>query len=183
MRPHMMSARFLGLMIVLLGAWGGIVPYIGPKFDYPSGVSAWHWTSTAWQLNLTAGGLAVFGGLILMGTVMRAQGALGAFCSICAGAWFIVGPVFASVWRGHTELGALAHGSRWMQAWLPLGYHYGTGLLIATFGALALGLLTIPAPRPAVRDRYEETPVTAREASAEGAPARTTTPADERVRA
>ncbi|MGB2951937.1 MAG: hypothetical protein WBB74_00935 [Gaiellaceae bacterium] len=177
-----MSARFLGLMILLLGVWGGIVPYVGPDFDYPRGASAWQWTSTAWQLNLTAGALAVVGGLILAGAIFRAGAALGALASIVAGAWFVLGPVFTPVWHGGTTLGTLANGSTWMKVWVPLGYHYGTGLLIATFGALALGLLTVAAVRPVVREKYEETPATAREAG--GAPVeREKVPADDRVRA
>ncbi len=79
------TVRSIGFLLVALGAWGAIVPFIGPEFGYPfpagSDVGSWEWSETTWQLSLLPGIGAVYGGLILLGllgSVRIAPGARGA---------------------------------------------------------------------------------------------------------
>lgn len=88
------------IIMALLGAWSGILPYAGPAFGYPlpagSQTAAWQWTAMHWQLYLVAG-LATLAGaaLLLAGGRNRAVRAAGCALGAIGGAWFVLGPVFA----------------------------------------------------------------------------------------
>jgi len=123
----------------LLGAWGGIVAYAGPSFDYRiDDSSSWQWTEAHWQLHLVPGAAVVLGGLLLLAAGRRAATWFGTVLALLGGAWLVLGPLFASMWlgdRAETQLASNTLG----QAARPLGYHYGTGLLIVILAAYALG--------------------------------------------
>jgi hypothetical protein len=166
--------RLTGLWIALLGAWGAIVPYVGPTFGYPepagSNQAAWQWTAASWQFHLVPGVVAVVAGLLLM-----SGASVGGLLGLLAGAWFIVGPEVRLAWASHVHAGALPTGaSKWMQALTPIGYHLGTGLLMCALGAFALGLAAIarrPTPPPAKR-RYMGPIVRRRESAPTSEPER-----------
>ena len=47
-RLHMPRSRGAasGLLIVILGVWGGLIPFVGPSFDYAfTPDQSWHWTT------------------------------------------------------------------------------------------------------------------------------------------
>lgn len=131
------SSRLLGMLLVLLGAWGGIVPFLGPRigFRMDSG-PAWDWTRAHWELHAAPGGAVVLGGLLLLAASPRLIARFGAFLAILGGMWLVVGPLFASMWLGSGAETQLAS-STLSQAARPLGYHYGTGLLIVAAAAYA----------------------------------------------
>jgi hypothetical protein len=141
-----LTARSIGLLLVVLGAWGAIVPFIGPEFGYPfpagSGVGSWEWSETTWQLSLLPGIGAIYGGLILLGLLgsVRIAPALGALIALASGAWFVLGSEFSRLWTTPPPDGS---GSDWMVIATNLGYHEGLGLAIATLSAFALGLLAL----------------------------------------
>jgi hypothetical protein len=142
-----MTLRTTGLLLVLLGAWGGIVSYVGPKFGYTMGSqSGWQWTSANWQLHLVPGAAVVLGGLLLM-AARRSGGLL----ALLGGAWLVLGPLFASMWLGPFGAESNVASSTLAQVARPLGYHYGTGLLITALAAYALGrrfIVDRPGPYP-----------------------------------
>jgi hypothetical protein len=154
----------LGLAILILGAWGGIVPFVGPAFGYPmppgSHIQAWTWTPQHAELHVAAGGAAFIGGLLLLAAAPRAAGRLGAWLGLVGGAWFVLGPVFSPAFS--TGGGGMAGpASTFMRVVTPLGYHYGTGLVIVVLSAVALALLARVRPvagvgEPPVRDRRAE---------------------------
>ena len=133
-------------MLVALGAWGAIVPFVGPEFDYPfpagSDVGSWEWSDTAWQLSLLPGIAAAYGGVILLGLLgtVRFAPALGALVALAAGAWFVLGDEFSRLWTSPLQDGT---GSDWMVIATNVGYHEGLGLVIAGLSAFALGLLAL----------------------------------------
>ena len=56
------TSRVSGCLLILLGAWGGLVPFIGPYFGYYYGpnktwdyTSNWLWLSMNW-LNVSCAG-------------------------------------------------------------------------------------------------------------------------------
>jgi hypothetical protein len=52
-----------GVVAVLVSAWGGIVPYVGPLFNYSGdGSEAWHWNLAHAVLALAPGTLGFFWG-------------------------------------------------------------------------------------------------------------------------
>jgi hypothetical protein len=141
-----LSRRVTGVLLVLLGAWGGILPYVGPLFGYRmDGTSAWTWTTGHWELNLLPGIAAVLAGLILL-TGRRAGAALGGWLAMLSGGWFVLGPLFASMWLPLGESQSRVASSSLSNVVQPLGYHYGTGLVIVLLGAWALGRALFAGP-------------------------------------
>src|SRR3954447_20126424 len=88
-----------GLLIVVLGAWGAIVPFIGPSFNLTIGPdSTFHMTSGRLWLSLVPGGVAALGGRVLLFSANRATAVLGARLGLAAGASFVGGPVLSQLW-------------------------------------------------------------------------------------
>lgn len=131
------NGRLLGLVLVLLGAWGGIVAYVGPRIGFRMDTaSAWDWTTSRWELHAAPGAAVVLGGLLLLMAAPRAIARFGAVLALLAGMWLVVGPLFASMWLGSGAETQVAS-STLSQAARPLGYHYGTGILIIAAAAYA----------------------------------------------
>jgi hypothetical protein len=137
-----------GLLLILLGAWGALVPFVGPYFHYAyTPDRTWAYTSGRLWLEVVPGVATVLGGLIVLMTRSRAWGCCGAFLAALAGAWFVVGAaVTAQFVKGTsirpgvpvaTSAGAAASSLR--QFLEGLGFFTGTGILIVFFAALALG--------------------------------------------
>src|SRR6476646_5143293 len=93
------TARLLGLLLILLGAWGGIVAYVGPRIGFRmDSAPAWQWNTARWELHGAPGGVVVLGGLLLMFGAPRVIARFGALLALVSGIWFVVGPLFASIW-------------------------------------------------------------------------------------
>lgn len=148
-RSYTPSIEMAGFLVVLLGAWGGIVPFVGPLFGYSAdGSPSWSWNLAHALLGLAPGAAAVFAGLlvIMAGFAMYRPGGLlvGGLLAAISGAWFVVGPV---AWP------ALEHGTYFVGAspmrelayWI--GYSLGTGGLLIALGSFVLGR---PVPEPVV---------------------------------
>jgi hypothetical protein len=155
------TSRFIGFLLILLGAWGGIVAFAGPEIGFRMGSGkAWDWTTANWELHAAPGGAVVLGGLLLLVAAPRAIARFGAFLAILGGMWLVVGPLFASMWLGSGAETQIAS-STLSQAARPLGYHYGTGLLIVAFAAYAWAscaahVHAVPYPNGARRDSVLE---------------------------
>jgi len=136
------TTRLMGFLLVILGAWGGIVAYVGPRIGFRmDSAAAWDWTTTRWELHAAPGAAVVLGGLLLLVAAPRAAARFGALLALLGGMWLVVGPLFASLWLGSNPETQLAS-STLSQAARPLGYHYGTGLLIVAITAYAWALCT-----------------------------------------
>ena len=74
-----------GLLVLLLGVWGGLIPFIGPYFHYAFGCyQHWHWTSQRLWLNVVPGAVAVIGGLMLMRARTRVGGLTAGWVAVAA---------------------------------------------------------------------------------------------------
>lgn len=134
-------------MLVILGLWGGLVPFVGPYFGYAFGTHAtWFYTTNRLWLDILPGLAVVVGGLILMQSAHRAGGALGAWLAMAGGAWFAVGPAVSRLWEhGAGPIGVPLFGHI-RQTFELIGYFYGLGALIIGLAAFALGrFVTKPA--------------------------------------
>jgi hypothetical protein len=131
------------LLLVLLGVWGALIPFVGPYFDYSFGVnSTWHYTSDRLWLNILPGALAVLAGLMLLTAVTRTAGVLAGWLAVIAGGWFAIGPAVSRTWEhGAGPIGPPLFGPT-RQALELIGYFYGLGALIVAFGAFAVGRFT-----------------------------------------
>ena len=136
-----------GLLLILLGAWGALIPFIGPYFDFAyTPDQAWVWTDVRGWLEVLPGAVAVVGGLLLFRTGNRATAMLGGWLAIAAGAWFVIGRVLA----GPLGLGAIGEpvgDTATKLAWLELTYFYGLGAVIVALGAIAVGRLSVRSVR------------------------------------
>jgi hypothetical protein len=137
-------------LVALVAAWGGIVAYAGPTFDFTMGnTAAWTWTQGRATLHFAPALAGILGGLLLLVGRTRPIQQLGSLLGVTAGIWFVIGPSLEPLWTsgsggsmsmGHSmSMGGMQ--SETKQALEAIGYHYGTGAVLATLAAIALGLL------------------------------------------
>lgn len=138
------KARTAGALIMLLGAWGGIAPFVGPLFGYRmDGFGAWSWTTTRGELSVGAGAVALLGGLLLLAATSRLVQRAGGVLAGLAGTWFVVGPAFLPVWTGSgLTFPGTGTGPALLRAVEAIGFAYGTGALIVALAGYALGALS-----------------------------------------
>jgi len=187
-----------GFMLLVLGVWGGIIPFIGPYFGYAFGSHAtWHYTTDRLWLDILPAIAVVVGAMIMLEAGHRVSGTLGSWLAIAGGAWFAVGPAVARLWEhGPGPIGGPLFGHTRQMLEL-VGYFYGLGALIVALAAFALGrFVTRPAlvvepvaaepvpaePVPAERAGTEPPPATRRPITG-GAASNTTTTDREQVNA
>ncbi len=131
-----------GFGLVLLGAWGALIPFIGPYFDYAYTPNhTWTWTAARFWLQVLPGGVAFFAGLLLLLTAHRVVAYLAAWAAIAAGAWYVVGPLLAPIWRAN-YLGTPV-GDRTTVAVENIGMFYGLGAAIILLAAMAAGRFSV----------------------------------------
>jgi len=137
-----------GVLLILLGAWGGLIPFIGPYFHYaytPS--SAWSYTSGRLWLEILPAAGAVAGGLILIASSSRPAALFGAWLAALSGAWFAIGSLIGPMWRGHELSTGTPVGGAIIRSLEQIGFFTGLGLAVAFVAAVALGRLTVIAVR------------------------------------
>lgn len=135
-----------GLLLVLLGIWGAVIPFIGPYFDYAFGtVDPWVFTVDRLWLNILPGIAVFLGGLILGPSANRASGGLGAWLALIGGIWFTIGPVLSQLWGAGGPGAPIGEplGTTGLQALEQLGYFSGLGALVTTLAAFALGRMAV----------------------------------------
>lgn len=136
-----------GVMLVLLGAWGALIPFIGPYFHYAyTPGHTWTYTPARFWLEIVPGAAAAAGGLILLATANRALAAFGAWLAALAGAWFVIGPALSALWASSSfpRIGVPA-GGMLLRTVEQIGFFTGLGAVIIFFAALALGRMTVVA--------------------------------------
>ncbi len=122
------------ILIVLLGAFGLIIPFVGPLFDFGMGPEpAWVLTTSRLVRHVLPGVAVILGGLMLFSRA-HASRVLGVTLVLVGGAWMTVAPVVLGRVTGEPP--------PLIDVLRPLAYHYGTGLMITTLAAFALGRLS-----------------------------------------
>jgi hypothetical protein len=136
-----------GFLLILLGVWGALIPFVGPYFDFAySPEQPWVWTDARGWLEVLPGAVTVLGGFLLLTSRNRASAVLGGWLAVIAGAWFVAGRVFASM-LSMGELGVPAASTPAKTVALELAYFSGLGALIVFLGALAVGRLSVRSVR------------------------------------
>src|SRR2546423_3997150 len=142
-----------GLLLVVLGGWGALVPFIGPSFNFTIGPDAsWHMTSGRFWLSLLPGVVTLVGGLLVLLSANRATAILGAQMALAGGIWFVVGPPLSVLWSpAGPPLGQAGRplGGEYRQMAELLAYFFGLGAAITAFAGLALGRMTLRTVRDA----------------------------------
>jgi hypothetical protein len=140
------ALALVGLLTVVLGAWAGIVAYLGPAIKFgATGSPAWTWSLPHTLLWLVPGAVALLCGLIFLAKVPSLRNGRGggiaglaAFLVVLCGAWLVIGPLAWPVLR----TGAVfTGGSVWHDFLTRVGYSYGPGVILAMLGGTAMGLV------------------------------------------
>jgi hypothetical protein len=131
-----------GLLIVPLGAWGALIPFVGPYFDYQIGTTqTWDWTVDRLWLSVLPGAAAVIGGLILIASTARRSASFGSLLALAGGLWFVAGPSMSMLWNGGDPATGAAVGDTGTRVLEWIGFFYGTGALITLLASYELGFL------------------------------------------
>ena len=140
MRLPRTTGALSGLLIILLGLWGGLIPFVGPYFHFAfGGYAKWHYTSERLWLNILPAIAAVIGGFALFTAARRPSGVAAGWLAVAAGVWFVVGPAVSLIWhRAGYPIGVPA-GGHIRQAFEWIAYFLGIGVAIATLAAFAMG--------------------------------------------
>lgn len=150
--PYMPRTRgaVIGLTLILLGAWGALIPFFGPNIDWAyANDPAWTWTAPKGWLEVFPGVVAAVGGLILLVSGTRAKAMVGGWLAVLAGAWFVVGRPFAATLR-IGDVGQPAASADLKRALLDVTYFTGLGALIVFLGGAALARVAVRHARDVV---------------------------------
>lgn len=134
-----------GFLLLLLGVWGALIPFIGPYFNYAyTPDRAWAYTSGRLWLEVLPGAATALGGLIVLGSANRAVAAFGAWLAALAGAWFVIGPSLHALWAssGFPRTGSPVGGTL-LRVVEEIGFFSGLGVAIVFLAALALGRFAV----------------------------------------
>lgn len=152
-----------GFLLIALGVWGGLIPFIGPYFNYAyTPDAAWTWTAGRFWLEILPAIATIVGGFLLLTTANRAVGVFGGYLASAAGAWFIVGPIFGQLWGGTAGATGTPVGGQVARVVEQIGFFAGLGAVIIFLAAQALGRFTVRSVRDvqaAERHRDAQPPV------------------------
>jgi hypothetical protein len=160
-----------GFLLVLLGAWGALIPFIGPYFHYAyTPDTAWTYTSARLWLEVLPGAAVFLGGILLMIATGRHIALFGAMLAAAAGAWFTLGTTLSPLWNNHVALGGSPTAStQFMRIMEQLGFFTALGVVIVFVAAAAFGrILSVASGVPVI----ETVPATETIPAAETVPAR-----------
>ena len=143
-RSSSISLGMVGFIALIVSAWGGIVPFVGPTFGFSAdGAASWHWDLSHVVLALIPGALGCLAALTFLApanaTVTRRRLSLSTagVIGIASGAWFVIGPLAwpvlvntHSYFVAATPLRALEY---------QVGYALGPGLILVMCSAFAMG--------------------------------------------
>jgi peptidoglycan/LPS O-acetylase OafA/YrhL len=154
-----------GLLLLLLGLWGGLIPFVGPYFHYAyTPDKTWDYTTARLWLEIAPGAAAFLGGCLLLVSRGRGRAMLGAILAAAAGAWFAVGTLLSPLWNHNVPLGGTpASSTVVLRIAEQIGFFTGLGVVMAALGALAFGVIlavprvVVPAPRAALVEEEEAT--------------------------
>ena len=142
--PRASATIAMGAFVaLLLSAWAGIIPFIGPTFGFSAdGTSSWTWNDAHTYGALVPGAVAFVACLMILACARRPAGmqsagtlaSSGAVVFLC-GAWLAVFPVAWAVIR--VAYFQTASPTLTLEYWL--GYAVGPGVLLAAFGAFVMG--------------------------------------------
>jgi hypothetical protein len=167
-----------GFLLVLLGAWGALIPFIGPYFHYAyTPDTAWTYNTARLWLEILPGAAVFLGGVLLIIATGRHIALFGALLAAAAGAWFTLGPILSPLWNNHVALGGSPAGATvFIRIMEQLGFYAALGVVIVFIAAAAFGrILSVPSGIPAIETVLptETVPPTETIPAAETVPART----------
>jgi hypothetical protein len=151
-----------GLLLVLLGIWGALIPFIGPYFHYAyTPDKAWTYTTGRLWLDILPGAAAFLGGLIVLTSSYRPTAHFGAWLAAFSGAWFALGSLIGPAWIGMHMTPGTPVGDATTRTLEQIGFFTGLGVAIVLLAAMAIGrfsVISVSDARRAARAETAETP-------------------------
>lgn len=145
-----------GLILVLLGAWGALIPFVGPRFNFAyTPDTDWAWSSARGWLEVLPGAATVIGGVLLIFAGNRIAAMLGGWLAVLAGAWFVVGAQVAPL-LGIGSAGDPIAATDRKRAALEVSYFSGLGALIIFVGGVVLARTAVRLARDVEPVNYAE---------------------------
>ena len=140
-------------MLVVLGAWGAVVPFIGPYFHYQFiNHSAWSFpTYGRLWLEILPGAMTLLAGLMLVGAARRGSAAFAGMLAVIAGGWFVIGQTVSMLWNHGVSQAGTPLGGTVMRTIEQLGYFYVLGAAIMALGAMIVGRMAVTPGGPRSR--------------------------------
>lgn len=140
-----------GLLLVLLGIWGGLVIFVGPAVGYGyTPDRTWAYSSGRLYMVILPAVATLLGGLMVLLSANRATAISGAWLAALGGAWFAVGGPLASAWGSSSfAVGTPLGASVSQRAFEQVGIFTGLGVVIVFLAALSLGRFTVRGVREA----------------------------------
>ncbi|MGO9194952.1 MAG: hypothetical protein ACLP8X_41790 [Streptosporangiaceae bacterium] len=156
---------FSGFLLVLLGLWGALIPFIGPYFHFAyTPDTAWTYNTARLWLEILPGAAVFLGGFLLMVATGRHIALFGALLAAAAGAWFTLGTGLSPLWNDHVTMdGSPASSTVYMRIMERLGFFTALGVVIVFIAAASLGRVASvtsgiravdPNPGANTQDRY-----------------------------
>jgi hypothetical protein len=137
-----------GILLVLLGLWGGLIEFVGPYFHYAyTPDTTWTYTTARLWLDILPGAAVFLGGILLVIAAGRHIALFGALLAAAAGAWFAVGTVLSPLWNHDVALGGVPAGTTvLMRTVEQIGIFTGLGVVVVFIAAAAFGrIMSVPA--------------------------------------
>jgi hypothetical protein len=144
-----------GVILTLLGLWGGLAPFVGPYIHFGfTPDKAWAYTQGRLYYSIVPGAAVLLGGLLVTLTRNRGLGIAGGVLAVLGGAWFGLGDGFVTtvLKRASISIGSpLAQAGATptaMRTYLEtVAFFGGLGLVVLFCGALAVGRFSMLAAR------------------------------------
>lgn len=135
-----------GLLLILLGLWGGLIPFVGPYFHFGyTPDKAWAYNSGRLYYSIIPAAAVLVGGLLALVTRNRGVGVVGGVLAVLGGVWLGLGQTFTAVVLKKSSIvagnpivpaGGASHVYRYLEG---LTLFSGLALLVAIIGAIAIG--------------------------------------------
>ena len=135
----------LGVITLLISAWGGIIPYLGPTFSFSAdGATSWQWNLTHSVLALVPGAIGCLVAFSFLAPLSpegvarrRVSLTVAGLVAVVCGAWFVIGPLAWPIVNNSGQYFVAADPLRGLGN--QVGYSFGPGLILAACGAFAIG--------------------------------------------
>jgi len=135
-----------GPLLMVLGVWGALIPFIGHSFGYGfTPDNTWHWTAARGWLEVLPGAAAFLGGALLTTSANRMSAMLGGWVAAASGAWLVLGTVINPVWSAGNI--GVPTGNTTRAVWERIGMFEGLGVVIVFLAAIALGRTSVVGAR------------------------------------
>lgn len=158
-----------GVLLILLGLWGGLAPFVGPYFHFGfTPDKAWEYTSGRLYYSAVPAAAALLGGALILLTRNRGVGIAGGLLASLGALWLGLGVGFVTIVLKRPSISAgnpmLSDGSGGVGALTIRQYvevialFGGLAPLVLFFGALAVGRFSMVSAQDLTADDYSDYP-------------------------